>query len=99
MDATKEALRHRLNLETGKLAWAEAERFFAKGVLVNVAAELDLIDVAAAMVADDKTAVSAWMQAGLVDRADTEDAIRWHATQAEFWAVVIAPWVLVQQSG
>ena len=99
MDATKEALRYRLNLETGKLTWAEAERFFAKGVLVKVAMELDFIDVATAMAADDKAAVSAWMQAGLVARADTEDAIRWHATQAEFWAVVVAPWVLVQQDG
>ena len=40
-------------METGKLSWHEAERFFAKGIMVKVAAELDLIEVAAAMAEDE----------------------------------------------
>ena len=99
MATSNEELISRLNLETGKLSWAEAERHFAKGVLVKVAAELDLIEVAATMALDDKTAFIQWMGAGLVARVNTEDAIRWHETQAQFWAVVVAPWVLVQEIG
>ena len=93
-----ELLSH-LNLETGRLAWAEAERHFARGVLVKVAAELDLVEVAAAMVEDDKTQFTRWLETGQVARADTEDALHWNDIQAEFWAVVVAPWVVVQEIG
>jgi len=33
----------------------------------------------------------------LVSRASTEDAIVWNAQQSQFWAVVAAPWVLIQE--
>ncbi len=99
MTSSIEELISRLNLETGKLSWAEAERFFAKGLMVNVAPELDLMEVAAAMALDNKTAFTQWMEAGLVARAESEDAVRWHSNQAEFWAVVVAPWVVVQEIG
>lgn len=88
-----------LNLETGKLTWAEAERHFARGVIVKVAPGLDLLEVAAAMAADDKAKFAAWLETGQVARASSADAIRWNAAQAEFWAVVVAPWVLAQEIG
>jgi hypothetical protein len=88
-----------LNQETGRLSWAEAERHFARGIIVKVAAELDLIEVAAAMADDDKAKFSRWLEAGQLARADSEDAKYWHQTQAEFWAIVVAPWVLVQPIG
>ena len=67
--------------------------------MVKVAAELDLVEVAAAMAEDDKAKFTHWLQTGQVARADTADAIHWHETQAEFWAIVVAPWVLVQEIG
>lgn len=93
---TPELFSH-LNLETGRLAWAEAERHFARGVVVKVEAGLDLVAVAAAMVADDKTAFSRWLESGQVARAGSADAARWNAARSEFWAVVVAPWLLVQE--
>lgn len=95
---TPELLAH-LNLETGRLAWAEAERHFARGVLVKVAGELDLVEVAAAMAEDDKARFVGWLETGQVAKASAEDALRWHEGQAQFWAVVVAPWVLVQEIG
>lgn len=92
-----EILRAKLNAETGKLAWRELERHFARGVLVKVAGDLDLVDVALAVARDDKAAVEAWLAAGRIARASTEDALTWHAQQSRFWAVVAAPWVLVQE--
>lgn len=99
MNAAKPELLNHLNLETGRLIWAEAERHFARGVMVKVAPELDLLEVAAAMAEDDKTQFTRWLESGQVSRAETEDALRWHSTQAEFWAVVVAPWVVVQEIG
>jgi len=46
---------------------------------------------------DDKTTVEAWLTQGLIARAEVDDAFAWHAQQSQFWAVVAAPWVLIQE--
>jgi hypothetical protein len=97
MSEADELLRAKLNAETGKLAWSELERHFARGVVIKVAVELDLVEVAVAMSRDDKAAVEAWLARGSVARASAEDALAWHAQQSRFWAVVAAPWVLIQE--
>ncbi len=97
MSESDEILLAKLNAETGKLVWKELERHFARGVVIKVAAELDLVETAAAMSRDDKTQVEAWLRQGGIARASTEDALAWHAQQCVFWAVVAAPWVLVQE--
>lgn len=94
-----EPLRAQLNGETGKLTWKELERYFARGVVIRVAHGLDLVDVAACFARDDKDSVAAWIHAGLIARASTEEALDWHQRQATFWAVVTAPLVLVQEIG
>lgn len=93
----REELRAKLNAETGKLTWKELERHFARGVVIRVAGELDLVAVAAAMAEDDKAALERWLTGGEVARASAEEAEGWHRRDAVFWAVVVAPWVLVQE--
>ncbi len=97
MSESDELLRAKLNAETGKLAWNELERHFARGVVIRVAADLDLVEVAVAMSRDDKAKVETWLRQHAISRASTEDALAWHAQQSRFWAVVAAPWVLVQE--
>jgi hypothetical protein len=97
MSEADELLRAKLNAETGKLAWSELERHFARGIVVKVAGDLDLVEVALAMSHDDKATVEAWLKQGRIARAETEDALAWHAQQSQFWAVVAAPWVLIQE--
>lgn len=97
MSETLEERRTRLNAETGKLAWKELERFYARGVVIVVAADLDLVDVAARVVADDTAAVQTWLAEGRLARAGEEHAKAWVARSPDFWAVVAAPWVLVQE--
>lgn len=99
MTDTRARLRAELNAETGKLAWKELARHFARGAVIRVAPELDLVDVAACVVRDDTARVEAWLAAGLVARASLEDAAGWEERQTTFWAVVTAPWVLVQEIG
>ena len=89
----------RLNAETGRIGWPELQRSFARGVVISVAAELDLVEVAFHFVHDNQAMVSGWMQQGLVSRASAEDAQSWHNSDVEFWAIVVAPWVLVQVAG
>ena len=99
MQESIEELRYKLNSETGKLAWKELERFFARGVVIKVTRGLDLVDVALRMARDDKPAIERWLAEGQLARATTEDAQDWNTRQPTFWAVVAAPWVLVQEVG
>lgn len=96
-DTDKTLLNEKLNLETGRIGWDELQRHFARGVLVVVDPALDLVDVATAFSLDDKQKVADWMHEQTVVRASDDHAQRWQAQQSEFWAVVVAPWVLVQE--
>lgn len=90
-------LETRLNTETGRITWGELERHFARGVVVRVEPDLDLVAVAAAFVRDDEASVMAWMTDQRLWRATAEDARDWHERDPALWAVVAAPWVLVQE--
>lgn len=83
--------------ETARIRWHELERHFARGVLITVAGALDLVEVAERMAADDATAVGQWLKEDRIHRTTTAEAERWCGGDAEFWCVVVAPWVLVQQ--
>lgn len=95
---TPDKLRARLNTETARITWNELAPHFARGMLVTVDAGLDLVDVAAAFVENRLDAVDAWVESGQVARSDDDDARRWAKSDALLWAVVVAPWVLVQES-
>src|SRR5512143_2201014 len=97
MTTSSDILRAKLNLETAQLAWPELERHFARGVVIKVAAGMDLVD-AALQVAENNTAtVQQWLADGRIAKAELSDAEDWHARQPMFWAVVVAPWILVQE--
>jgi hypothetical protein len=91
-----ELIYQKLNLETGKIGWPELQRHFARGVIIIVAKELDLVEVAQQFSLNQKDAVQKWIDQGLIRHANDDDAIEWNNVQQQFWAVVAAPWVLVQ---
>lgn len=97
MTEHQEILRAKLNGETAKIGWAEMQRHHARGVVVRVAGELDLVGVALAMAQDDGAAVGRWMQAGQLGKVSDEQARDWLARDPVLWSVVVAPWVLVQE--
>jgi len=88
-------LKARLNAETARIAWTDLERHFARGVVVRVADSLDLVEIAVAMVSDQADVIAQAMQAGRVAPATEDDARGWQGET--LWAVVIAPWILVQE--
>ncbi len=96
-DLTDDELRVSLNNETGKLEWAELARHFARGVVIKVDENIDLIEVALRFARDDRQAVEKWLTSGEVAKATDDDAIHWNEDNAIFWAVVSAPYVLVQE--
>lgn len=87
----------KLAAETARVQWKEIERLYAAGKVIEVAASLDLVDVATAFAADDKASVRDWMQAEQVGLLRDETAIGWAGGADNLWGVVVSPWVLVQQ--
>lgn len=92
-----EILRAKLNLETAQLGWPELERHFARGVVIKVAAGMDLVDAALQVAENNAATVQQWLAEGRLARAELADAEDWHARRPMFWAVVVAPWVLIQE--
>jgi hypothetical protein len=90
-------LRSRLNQETARLPFAELLRHFAAGSVVLVANELDLVEVAVQFSQDNKDQVAQWMTSGQIARASDEHAQKWIDRADELWAVVVSPWILVQE--
>ena len=99
MSDSTAVLRDLLNAQTGKLTWPELTRYFARGVVVCVDPSEDLLEVAVSIVADALTTIEQLHQGGRMHRATDQDAVRWQRSNPVFWAVVVAPWVLVQESG
>lgn len=96
-ETDNETLHRKLNLETGRLSWPELQRHFARGVVITLDPELDLVEVAARFAEDDREHVGAWLEQGRISRASDADARRWSGSSPDFWAIVVAPWVLVQE--
>jgi hypothetical protein len=89
----------KLFAETAQIEWPELERFFARGVLLKVARDLDLVSAAEALASDDTRRVAEWLSAGLLERVEPGVASDFAARNPELWAVVVSPWVCVQERG
>ncbi|MFC0709141.1 DUF2288 domain-containing protein [Azorhizophilus paspali] len=85
--------------ETARIGWAELQPFFARGALLWVAAEVDLVAVALAVAEDDRASVAAWLGGGQLAKLEESRAENLLERDPPLWAVVVAPWVLVQERG
>ena len=87
----------KINLETAQIPWKELERFFAGGRIISVDDSVDMIRVAQLMAADDVKAVSDMLEKKEIGKVTYSQARIWSASDALLWAVVVKPWILVQQ--
>ncbi len=83
--------------ECAPVFYKEIEKFFAKGMLVLVADELDIIDVALAIQNDQTEQMEQWIKDKQVIRVHDEHAIKWSKTNEPLMAITAVPWVLVQE--
>lgn len=87
----------KINMETARIPWKELERFFAAGRIILVDDSIDMIQVATLMASDDAKAISDMLDKKQIERVTDEQAQIWFDSDASLWAVVIRPWILVQQ--
>lgn len=92
----QDVYRAKVNLETSRIAWKELQRFFASGAALVVSPALDLVEVAFQISEDNRETVSGWIGAGHLGPVSDAQALAWVEADAEVWAVVVSPYVLVQ---
>ena len=90
-------LKQDIHAETAKIPWSDLQRFFAAGKAIHVALKLDLVDVALQMSTDNSAQVRQWMDSGEIATVSDDLARHWIDSDATVWAVVVKPWVLVQE--
>ena len=82
--------------QTARIHWHELQKPYARGAVVQVAPGLNLVDVAVQLGMDNTAAFQRWIAAGDVAAVSDDQAREWYNQNTELWAVVAAPWVLVQ---
>lgn len=87
---------HALHAETAEINWKDLERFFAKGNLLRVSQDLDLVDTALELANDNKALIEQWIAENHLAGVSNEEASEWSKGKAELWSVIVLPWILVQ---
>lgn len=95
-ESDPQLVRAKINSETAQIPWKELQRFFASGKTLYLEAKLDLVEVAFAFHQDDAKQVEQWLNSEQVSGVSTEQAKRWIDEDRSVWAVVVKPWVLIQ---
>ena len=92
----EETLRREYFSQTALIPWRDLQLHYARGAVVNIAADMELVEVAVQLGMDNTARFQQWIDAGNVGAVTEEQALAWHESDRELWAVVAAPWVLVQ---
>jgi hypothetical protein len=86
-------------LELMESDWLSLRLHLARGGLIVVSPELDLLDVARKIVNDDSAQVGVWVEIGLVSRPSPEQVELWDKQPSTRFRFVIAqPYVMMQAS-
>lgn len=92
-------LRDKLKSEIMPGAWPELRYQFARGGLLLVSPERDLLAVALAVATDDQAEVQRLLIEGALWRTRDDDARAFEAAPPRFQFVIVQPWVLAQVIG
>ena len=90
-------IRQKLNHDTAKIGWTALHEHQQQDSVIAVSVDLDLIDVACDFSLDNHALVKRWLEQGQIKKVSDEQAQQWKTEDRELWAVVVAPWVLVQE--
>ncbi|PIT15937.1 DUF2288 domain-containing protein [Snodgrassella alvi] len=89
-------LEQKINLETARINWHELQPHFARGSCIYVAPELDLVNIAHMIAADDSTTIALLIHEGKIGKVSDIMAQQYFDCNQPMWAVVVRPYVLIQ---
>ena len=91
-------LRKTLESESGYLNWQELEKHFARGAIRVVAKGSDLIETAIDIAQNNTDKISIALANNSIFEPSSNQAINWQQHNSNFFSVVVAPFVLIQES-
>ena len=94
----EQRLRQDYHQQTARIHWNELQTYYAGGSVIRVVSGLNLVEVAVQLGLDNTACFQGWIDSGEVAAVSDEQALIWYDSNAQLWAVVAAPWVLVQQA-
>lgn len=86
----------KLNLETARIQWRELQRFFAQGKVFMVDIDRDLVSIAHKVASDQADQIDKLIHNAVIHRVTDDQAKTMIEHDSQVWAVVVAPWVLIQ---
>ncbi len=89
----------KLEKYTGEVDWAYLKPHFENGSLIWVDPSLSLLEVGQAFFLDDAERVASWRRAGDLVAPSHPHALHWEESKAQFLALVVSPFVLIQPKG
>jgi len=92
----EELLREEFHQQTSRIHWHELQTYYAHGSVIRVGEELDLVEVAVQLGMDNTAQFQAWIEDGMIEPVQDDEARAWFDNNPSLWTVVAAPWVLVQ---
>lgn len=90
-------LRREYLSQTARIRWHELQAWYARGCVIAVDGELDLVEIAVQLGLDNTALFEQLTEEGRVVPVSEAQALAWYEANPEVWAVVAPPWVLVQQ--
>lgn len=90
------SLTETLNAQTAKIAWSELQRPFATGGVFELLAPHDLVHTAVALAEDNASVIAPLVETKAMAKVEDARAQEWLESDQMLWAVVVAPYVLVQ---
>lgn len=90
-------LRTEYHKQTARIRWHELQTWYARGSVIRVDGTMNLVEVAVQLGLDNAARFEQWISEGSVAPVSDDQALAWYEVNEELWAVVAAPWVLVQQ--
>lgn len=85
-----------LNQDIAKINWVELQPHFARGCVLFIDESLDLVAIAQQMLADESVVIQRFIEQQKIYPVTDEQAQQFYDNQQVLWAIVLAPWVLVQ---
>jgi hypothetical protein len=96
MNATKSKEELVLNIDEAEWRWLTPH--LQRGVLVTVAASLDLAETGERIALDDSACISAWINAGKIGKPTAAEIEQWEREpEKKFLTLIISPYVLIQE--
>ena len=96
--AGEDFLRGEFHGQTAQIRWHDLQPHYARGAVVLVGEGLDLVEVAMELKRDNAESFQQWIDSGRVSGISDEQGLAFFEANPLLWAVVVPPWVLVQET-